>query len=279
MEKAKALDYFKTKRYNKEKGSDVMKRFLSEDICVTRVRLACSVGAAEGAPIHKDRPAYGVVYYTHGADRYLFSTGEVLDVGAGDVLFLPRGASYAVEEISPSLCYAINFDISEQTTHAPFSLSVKNGTDVGGAFATAERAWRHKDAGYQAACRAQLYHILSQLQAEHQAAYLGKEKHALIAPAVERIHADYTGDGVSVAALAALCGITPEYFRAIFRGIYHTSPLKYINDLRLMRAAELIASGEYSVSEAARRSGFADPAHFSRAFKTRFGVPPVAYKK
>ena len=256
-----------------------MKRFLREDICVTRIRLACAVPAGAGAPIHKNRPAYGAVYYTQGADRYEFSTGEALEVHAGELLLLPKGSDYTVQALSPSFCYAINFDISEQATHAPFSLSVKNGTDVGGAFATAERAWQHKDAGYQAACRAQLYHILSQLQAEHQAAYLGKEKHALIAPAVERIHADYTGDGVSVAALAALCGITPEYFRAIFRGIYQTSPLKYINDLRLMRAAELIASGEYSVSEAARRSGFADPAHFSRAFKARFGVPPVAYKK
>lgn len=256
-----------------------MKRFLSKDVCVTKIRLACSVGADAGAPIHKKRPAYGFVYYTEGADRYEFSTGEVITARAGDMLLLPRGTSYTVSELSPSFCYAINFDISEQTTHAPFLLSVKNGADVGGAFVAAERAWRHKGAGYEAECRAQLYHVLSHLQKEHQAVYLGKEKHALIAPAVERIHADYAGDGVSIAALAALCDITPEYFRAIFRGIYHTSPLKYINDLRLSRAAELIASGEYSVSDAARRSGFSDPAHFSRAFKKHFGVPPVAYKK
>jgi AraC-like DNA-binding protein len=55
--------------------------------------------------------------------------------------------------------------------------------------------------------------------------------------------------------------------------------IESLEDASLSRAAELISSGEYSVSEAARRSGFADPAHFSRAFKTRFGVPPVAYKK
>ena len=256
-----------------------MKRFLSEDICVTKIRLACSVGAGEGAPIHKNRPAYGVVYYTKGEERYLFSTGEALLVRAGDVLLLPCGASYTVEELTPAFCYAINFDISEQGAYVPFACSVKNGAELAGAFSAAERAWRHKSVGCVAACKAQLYHVLSHLQAEAQASYLGKEKHALIAPAVERIHADYTGDGVSIATLAALCGITPEYFRAIFRGIYHTSPLKYINDLRLSRAAELIASGEYSVTDAARRSGFADPAHFSRAFKTRFGVPPVGYRK
>ncbi len=256
-----------------------MKRFLREDVCVTKIRLACSVPAGSGAPIHKNRPAYGLVYYTQGADQYAFSTGEELVVRAGEMLFLPKGASYTVQALSPSFCYAINFDISEHLTLAPFLLPVKNGTDVAGAFSLAERAWRHKGAGYEAACRAQLYHVLSHLQMEYQAAYLGKHKHALIAPAVERIHADYTGEGMSVAALAALCGITPEYFRAIFRGVYHTSPLKYINDLRLSRAAELIASGEYSVTEAARLSGFCDPAHFSRAFKKRFGIPPVAYKK
>lgn len=256
-----------------------MKRFLSEDICVTKIRLACSVPTGAGAPIHKNRLAYGVVYYIKGEERYLFSTGEALLVHAGDVLFLPRGASYTVQELSLAFCYAINFDISEQTVHMPFVFSVKNTTELASAFSAAERAWRCKGAGHEAACRAQLYHILSQLQMEDQAAYLGKQKHALIAPAVERIHADYTGDGVSIASLAALCGITPEYFRAIFRAIYQTSPLKYINDLRLSRAAELIASGEYSVTEAARLSGFSDPAHFSRAFKKRYGVPPVGYKK
>ena len=255
-----------------------MKRFLSDDICVTQIRLACAVPVGAGAPIHKDRPAYGAVYYTQGADRYEFSTGEVLEVHAGELLFLPKGSSYAVQEVSPSVCYAINFDISEQMTCVPLMLSVKNGKEMEAVFSVAERAWRHKEAGRVAVCKAQLYHVLAQLQRECHAAYLGKEKHTLIAPAVAKIHADYTQE-MSIAALAALCGITPEYFRAIFRGIYQTSPLKYINDLRLTHAAELIASGEYSVTEAGRLSGFCDPAHFSRAFKTRFGVPPVGYKK
>lgn len=256
-----------------------MKRFLYEDVCVRKIHLACAVPAGAGAPIHKNRPAYGLVYYTKGADRYAFSTGEVIEVRGGEMLFLPKGANYTVSELTPSFCYAINFDISEQATHTPFLLSVKNGTDVASAFLAAEHAWQHRGAGCEAACKAQLYYVLSHLQKEYRAAYLGKKKHALIAPAVERIHAEYATQSVSIAALAALCGITPEYFRAIFRGIYHTSPLRYINDLRLSRAAELIASGEYSVTEAARRSGFLDPAHFSRAFKKRFGVPPVAYKK
>ena len=256
-----------------------MKHFLNEDICVTQIRLACAVPVGAGATIHKNRPAYGVVYYTQGADRYEFSTGEALEVRAGELLFLPKGASYTVQEIFPSVCYAINFDISEQMVCEPFALSVKNGREMASAFSVAERAWRHKEPGRVAVCKAQLYHVLAQVQKEHHTAYLGKEKHALIAPAVAKIHADYTGDEVSISALSVLCGITPEYFRAIFRAIYHTSPLKYINDLRLTHAAELIASGEYSVTEAGRISGFSDPAHFSRAFKTRFGVPPVAYKK
>ena len=74
--------------------------------------------------------------------------------------------------------------------------------------------------------------------------------------------------------LSRMCGITPEYFRRIFAGVYGISPKRYIENLKLTRAKELLQSGMYSVTEAATLSGYTDMSHFSRCFKKYTGVAP-----
>ena len=52
---------------------------------------------------------------------------------------------------------------------------------------------------------------------------------------------------------------------------------KYINDLKISHAKELLASGMYSVTEAALQSGYADLSHFSREFKKTVGISPKKF--
>ena len=52
------------------------------------------------------------------------------------------------------------------------------------------------------------------------------------------------------------------------------TPNKYINELRLLKAEQLLREGELNISEVADRTGFADPNYFSRAYKVRFGMTP-----
>lgn len=251
-----------------------MKSFMESDLVVEQIRLCCFVAAGAGAPIHRNRAAHGLVFCTRGAEIYRFEGGEALEVREGDVLYLPRGCSYAVEEVSAAECYAINFDISKQESAKPFVLHPKARGELQNAFSKAERLWRGKQPGYRMRCMELLYHLLCRLQEEYRAAYVPQSKRALIAPAIARIHGGEESEPLSVAALAEVCGITPEYFRAIFRQCYGESPRRYINALRLSHARELIESGMYSVSEAAVRCGFVDQSHFSREFKRHFGVPP-----
>jgi len=47
----------------------------------------------------------------------------------------------------------------------------------------------------------------------------------------------------------------------------------------LLNQDRLLAGEPCSLAELAWRCGFADPAHFSRAFKCRFGAPPREFRK
>lgn len=50
------------------------------------------------------------------------------------------------------------------------------------------------------------------------------------------------------------------------------------NELRLDRSRELLTSEERSVSEIAAELGYSSPSNFSRAFKAKTGLSPIAYR-
>lgn len=255
-----------------------MRKFMEHDFSVERIVLACFVPKGKGEPIHRNRPSHGLAFHTEGARLYDFGD-RCVPVAAGEIIYLPQGSTYSVLTTKPACCYAMNFHISEQAVWDPFTVRVKNSRQILSLFQNAEQTWKEKQSGYTMVCKSLLYQVLVQLQTEYRLEYIQKSKLELIAPAVTKIHESYTHGQVSVEGLAASCGITPEYFRAIFQKHYGISPLKYINALKLTHGKELISSGLYSVAEAAELSGYSDPGYFSREFKKHFGVSPAVYKK
>jgi AraC-like DNA-binding protein len=53
----------------------------------------------------------------------------------------------------------------------------------------------------------------------------------------------------------------------------------FINAIRLKRSQELIASGEYNISEVAYAVGYNDPKYYSRIFRKYFGISPSDFMK
>jgi AraC-like DNA-binding protein len=66
--------------------------------------------------------------------------------------------------------------------------------------------------------------------------------------------------------------------RKIFEKKLGVSPKEYMISLRMEYAKQLLSSGEVGVAEAAQMCGYAEPCHFSREFKKRFGISPKNYK-
>jgi AraC family transcriptional regulator, exoenzyme S synthesis regulatory protein ExsA len=68
-------------------------------------------------------------------------------------------------------------------------------------------------------------------------------------------------------------------FKRDFERLFRTTPGKWLLERRLNYALLLLSARNRNVSEAAFESGFESPAHFSRAFKSRFGKAPAEIKK
>jgi hypothetical protein len=59
----------------------------------------------------------------------------------------------------------------------------------------------------------------------------------------------------------------------------HEPELQQARDRRLDHAAKLLLGSPRNGTEVAFDSGFEDTSPFSRVFKERFGVPPLAYRR
>lgn len=70
--------------------------------------------------------------------------------------------------------------------------------------------------------------------------------------------------------------------RSIFyrklKSIVGLSPVDFVREVRIKRAAQLISLSEYNFSQIAYMTGFSDPKYFSKCFKKIMGVTPTAYK-
>jgi AraC-like DNA-binding protein len=74
-----------------------------------------------------------------------------------------------------------------------------------------------------------------------------------------------------------LC-VSPRHCQRLFRVAMGCSPSEYLTELRLRRAATLLASTNLSVSEIALEVGYLSLSHFSRVFRERFGKTPRAFR-
>jgi acetamidase/formamidase/AraC-like DNA-binding protein len=83
------------------------------------------------------------------------------------------------------------------------------------------------------------------------------------------------------ARVAQVEGISERYLQKLFEGTGDNFS-RYLRERRLQRSAADLANpadGSLSVSEIAYRCGFSDAAHFSRAFRERFGMSPRDFRQ
>lgn len=97
-----------------------------------------------------------------------------------------------------------------------------------------------------------------------------------IASAVRHIEASYA-EPLTVEDMARVASMSRFHFSRRFRDATGRSPYRYLVDVRLERAAELLRRGRCGVTEAALSVGFSDPSRFARMFRQRFGASPALW--
>ena len=79
-------------------------------------------------------------------------------------------------------------------------------------------------------------------------------------------------NNITIEDIAAVCGINRSYFGKIFRNSIGRSPQEFLMNYRMVKATELLKLTSLSIAEIGSAVGYENQLHFSRAFKTIYGV-------
>jgi AraC family transcriptional regulator, arabinose operon regulatory protein len=79
--------------------------------------------------------------------------------------------------------------------------------------------------------------------------------------------------------LAGKAFLSASHFSSEFQKHFHASPINFILELRMQRAAFLLQDANLSLAQIAEKVGFNDAFYFSKQFKKHYSVSPRNYRR
>ena len=73
--------------------------------------------------------------------------------------------------------------------------------------------------------------------------------------------------------------MSPNYLANLFAKEGEISPKRYLIQIRMETAANLLRTSSSSITDVAKAVGYTSPLHFSKSFSAYYGVSPLQYRK
>lgn len=73
--------------------------------------------------------------------------------------------------------------------------------------------------------------------------------------------------------------LSPAYISRIFKKSTGMNFVKYLNEVRLKKAAALLLEADYPINEISKKVGFSDVSYFCSCFKKKYGMTTVQYRR
>jgi len=86
------------------------------------------------------------------------------------------------------------------------------------------------------------------------------------------------GDTLTLSQLANLANVSPRQLNRLFDEKLQKTTMKFYRDLRLDKARNLLLQSALSATQIALMTGFSSSAHFSQAFRQKYGTTPSSIR-
>ena len=224
-------------------------------------------------PGHSYGPAvrnFWLLHYVVTGTGIFFREGKSYSVNPGEVFVIPPFVEtfYKADKKNPWQYIWIGFQADGPITRI-FDKAIINTPGLGGIFKDM-RNIEHMDGGRSAFLSGKIWELVSLLLETSQ------DQPDNIEKAVHYINSEYM-NSLSVSGLAKRFNLDRCYFSTLFTEKIGIPPSKYIIQLRLNKAAELMRVYREPPSVAAASVGYTDIYNFSKSFKKKFGCSPRQY--
>lgn len=95
---------------------------------------------------------------------------------------------------------------------------------------------------------------------------------------METIEKNIDNGDLMVEDIASEVNMSRSVFFKKLKTLTGLSPIEFLREIRMKRAAQLIETGEYSMAQIAYMVGLNDSHYFSKCFKQQYGITPTEYK-
>jgi transcriptional regulator GlxA family with amidase domain len=142
-------------------------------------------------------------------------------------------------------------------------------------FETSLRHEMGKDPTFELIARTNLAEIIGTFAS---LSFEREEKEAPFKEVTDYMEAHLEGQ-VKVDTLAEIACMQTTYFIKKFGEAFGTSPINYLNKLRIYRAMTRLASTDDTIDNISKSCGFFDNSYFSRVFRGFVGTTPREYRE
>ena len=95
---------------------------------------------------------------------------------------------------------------------------------------------------------------------------------------METIEKHLDNGDLTVEDIAGEVNMSRSVFFKKLKTLTGLAPIEFIKEMRINRAVQLIATGEYSMTQISYMVGINDPRYFSKCFKQKKGMTPTEYR-
>ena len=225
------------------------------------------------APV-KGRPFNALSFRIKG-DGFVTQGDKTEQLTTGSVLFMPQGADYYMKTNETEI-YVIHFLAEGFASKTIRLFHPKNVEKVSDLFFRLFQLLNSQMEGVEFKALSVFYEIIYQLQKDQNENSSAEFKK--IKPALDYLHANFTDPELSVLSICKKSFFSDTYFRKLFYNIFKSSPLNYLNNLRVSHAKTLLTETDHALSNIAVLSGFYDEKYFCKLFKKKTGKTPTEYR-
>ena len=238
--------------------------------------------------ISRQKPDYDLLYLQEGAGE-LEHCGNKIKVPAGSFVLLDNLQPYDLLFPNGSVCLATHFDdrwlrkwvafpraIAAQAIPGDFAW----GTPLAAMLRAISNTGLEGAVLSRSAIADQLGALLALMVGKGEAQFSSRHQADLLVRFKQALRERYDEVDLDPASVARDMGVSKRHLHGVFAQGGATFGAVLL-DIRLTRAAEMLQNHQfraYGSGDIAWACGFADPSHFARRFRQRYGINPVRYR-